>query len=324
MKHGQTYKYEVAFSFLQEDEMLAYDLNDRIQDRLSTFIYSKQQEILGGTDGEKNFNNIFFEESRIVVILYRNRWGETSWTRIEETAIRNRAFEKGWDFLLLLNLDDKSILPIWIPKSYIWLDFQRYRAEGAIAVIEHKVRESGGHTRHETIRERVERLKRLRAAEIKRENFLNSPEAVIAAQDEIIYLINKLKQTKEQIEDPSTNLILSTSERTEPTKMFEFGYLGYYLCFNNCLEFRRGLLNGNYALIGELKVVLYEKVQLNPWKIGENVIEKTTYKFDCNLIENYGWIDSQSNNELISSDNLLERWVKIFIDDIGKRNKNRS
>ncbi len=113
------FKYEVGFSFIRKDENIAYDLNDRIQDRLSTFIYSKKQEELGGTDGEKKFNKIFYEQSRVVVVLYRDGWGQTPWTRIEETAIKNRAFEKGWNFLLLINLDNNSCLPTWIPKTYI-------------------------------------------------------------------------------------------------------------------------------------------------------------------------------------------------------------
>jgi hypothetical protein len=89
------FKYEVAFSFLQKDEQTAYQINDFIQDRIEIFIYSKKQEELVGTAGEKNFNNVFYRECRIVVLLYRNGWGATPWTRIEETAIRNRAFDSG-------------------------------------------------------------------------------------------------------------------------------------------------------------------------------------------------------------------------------------
>ena len=33
------FKYEVAFSFLKEDEVLALKINDLLQDRFSTFIY---------------------------------------------------------------------------------------------------------------------------------------------------------------------------------------------------------------------------------------------------------------------------------------------
>ncbi len=47
------YRYEVGFSFLKQDETIAYDLNDQIQDRLSTFIYSKKQEELGGKNPKR-------------------------------------------------------------------------------------------------------------------------------------------------------------------------------------------------------------------------------------------------------------------------------
>ena len=75
MENIKKFKYEVSFSFLKQDESIAFDINDKIQDRLATFIYAKKQEELSATDGEKKFNQVFFEESRIVVLLYRNGWG---------------------------------------------------------------------------------------------------------------------------------------------------------------------------------------------------------------------------------------------------------
>ena len=50
---GNDYKYDVAFSFLKEDEELATNMNDLIQDRLSTFIYSGRQEEIAGTKIEE-------------------------------------------------------------------------------------------------------------------------------------------------------------------------------------------------------------------------------------------------------------------------------
>jgi len=233
MKQIQEYKYEVGFSFLKQDEKLAYEINDRIQGQLSTFIYSKKQEELGGTDGEKAFNKVFYEQSRIVAVLYRDGWGNTPWTRIEETAIKNRAFDKGWDFLFLISLDINSKLPTWIPKTYILLDYQRFKVDGAIAIIEQKIKEAGGQVRPETIEDRADRMKRLRIAQKDREVFLSSHEAIIAANQEMYNIIEKLKKIKPVIEDPSTYLVLSTSERSDRPLMYEFGFDGYFLCFNN-------------------------------------------------------------------------------------------
>ncbi|MGJ4748719.1 hypothetical protein ACQV5M_20325, partial [Leptospira sp. SA-E8] len=89
----QDYKYNVAFSFLAQDEPVATQLANLLQDRHSVFLYSREQERLAGRDGESAFNEVFSKEARVVVILYRQGWGKSPWTRIEETAIRNRAFE---------------------------------------------------------------------------------------------------------------------------------------------------------------------------------------------------------------------------------------
>ena len=57
------YKYDVAFSFLAEDEDLATQINDLIQDRVNTFLYSRKQDAIAGTDGEKTFNRVFGSEA---------------------------------------------------------------------------------------------------------------------------------------------------------------------------------------------------------------------------------------------------------------------
>jgi hypothetical protein len=87
---------------------LATQLNDHLRDRYRTFLYSRAQEQLVGTDGERTFNAVFEKEARIVAVLLRPEWGHTPWTRIEETAIRNRARprirfhdvyrDESWDF----------------------------------------------------------------------------------------------------------------------------------------------------------------------------------------------------------------------------------
>ena len=68
------YKYEVAFSFHSKDEALAQQLSDLLSDRVSTFIYSEQQQVLAGRDGEVVFNAVFGSEARVVVVLHREEW----------------------------------------------------------------------------------------------------------------------------------------------------------------------------------------------------------------------------------------------------------
>jgi len=311
------YRYEVGLSFLKQDETIAYDLNDYIQDRFSTFIYSKKQEELDGTDGEMEFNKVFYIECRVVVVLYRDGWGETPWTRIEETAIKNRAFDKGWDFLLFVNLDSNSSLPTWIPKTYIWLDYQRFKTEGAIAVIDQKVKETGGTSRQETIAEAAERLKRSRKAEKERALFLKSQEAVTEANRELRRMMEKLKVLKTVIEDPETFLDLATSERTN-LPLYEFGFEGYYLCFNNSSSFQQGIANGI------LKVTIYEKRCQEQADYREYIHKQAILSFDRDLILNNGWSDHKTGKGFLTTDELIDKWVKEFINDLGKRKENHS
>ena len=179
------YKYDVAFSFLAQDEALATELNDLLQDRLRTFLYSKKQGEIAGTDGEKSFNSVFGQEARMVVVLYRSSWGETPWTRIEETAIRNRGYDEGYDFVVFIPLDEPGTVPKWLPKNRLWLGLKRWGVPAAGAVIEARVEELGGKPKkEESVTEQAARLERSLKSDEKRNRFLKSYNGVNAAQGE--------------------------------------------------------------------------------------------------------------------------------------------
>ena len=109
------YEYDVAFSFLQQDEQLAIEMADRIRDRVKIFIYSEQQKELIANDGIDSFSQVFRNKARVVVVLYRDDWGKTKWTRIEETAVKSRQLDKGFKFLVVASLDGKH--PVWYPDT---------------------------------------------------------------------------------------------------------------------------------------------------------------------------------------------------------------
>jgi hypothetical protein len=167
-------KYDVAFSFLSQDEPLALQINDLLRDRMKTFVYWEHQEELAGTDGEKTFNLVFGEEARTVLVLYRQEWGTTPWTRVEETAIRNRAHEETYDFATFFPLGKPPVAPKWLPKTRIWGNLDRWGIQGAASVIEARVQEAGGTPHEETAEERALRLSRRMAAHQARQEFLDS------------------------------------------------------------------------------------------------------------------------------------------------------
>ena len=179
--NGSDYEFDVAFSFHSRDEGLATQLNDLVQDRFKTFLYSEQQKILAGTDGEKTFNAVFGKKARCVVVFCRAEWGETPFTRIEQTAIRNRAFNEGYDFTLFIPTD--NTVPPWLPKTQLYYGLERFGLQGAAAVIEQRIQVLGGEPRVEGITDRAARLQRGRDLEYARKKFRESPEGMKAAND---------------------------------------------------------------------------------------------------------------------------------------------
>jgi len=200
------FKYDVAFSFLAKDEMLATELNDLLQDRLSTFLYSKKQEELAGTDGEKTFNSVFGEQARLVVVLYREGWGETPWTRIEQTAIKNRAFDEGYEFVIFIPLDQPASVPKWLPKTQLWVGLNRWGNTGAASVIEARVQELGGFPHEETVEDRAKRLERALNFKKEKEQFIRSHEGVNRSNIEFSALGDELERLLEVVKESASTI----------------------------------------------------------------------------------------------------------------------
>lgn len=207
--NAEQYKYDVAFSFLQQDESLATQLNDLLQDRIKTFLYSKRQGEIAGSDGEQTFGRVFGEECRLVVVLYRTGWGTTPWTRIEETAIRNRAFNHGYNFAIFIPLDDPPTTPEWLPKTQLWVGLNRWGVNGAASVIETRVRELGGSPHEETVQEQATRFERALEFSEKRKRFLTSETGVKAANDEFNILHGELSRLVIEIKEAAKSLSYS-------------------------------------------------------------------------------------------------------------------
>ena len=216
------FKYEIAFSFLACDEGTAIALNDLVSDRLSTFLYSKRQEELAGQDGEQRFNAVFGSEARVVVVLYRAGWGQTPWTRIEETAIHNRGFEDGYEFLVLIPLDKPPTAPKWLPRTYIWVGLDRWGLHGAAAVIEAQVANAGGQIRQETAEDQAQRVRRKQLLERERTRSLNSDEGVRTADNQVRDLLQEMEGMAQRI---STSGLGVTSRQWGPgeAELVQFG-----------------------------------------------------------------------------------------------------
>lgn len=122
---AEQFDYDVAISFLKQDEGLALRLRDELAP-LKVFVYSKAQEEIAGNDGVEAFRDVFRARSRVALVLYRTGWGKTPWTRVEETAIKDFCLAEGWEHLLFVRLEAAADVPRWVPESYIYLDFETF------------------------------------------------------------------------------------------------------------------------------------------------------------------------------------------------------
>ena len=136
-------KYDVAISFLAKDELIAKELYDRLSEVLKVFYFPHNQEDLVGTNGLESMREPFFD-SRVVVVLYRDPWGKTPWTGVEETAIGERCLKQGWPGLVFVNLDLTSATPKWVPTTHVRFGMLAYGMEGLVGVIKARVQEHGG------------------------------------------------------------------------------------------------------------------------------------------------------------------------------------
>ena len=200
---GEEYKYDVGFSFLQQDEQLAIEIADRIRDRVKVFIYSEQQKELIANDGVDAFSQVFRNGARVVVVLYRGDWGKTKWTRIEETAVKSRQLDEGFKFLVLISFDSKH--PVWYPDTWIWGDLQRYGIDGAASVIEARVREVGGMIQSRSAVDDAIKLQHEIVFETERKTWRGSTEGVLRAQQELETLFVELKQLADKITEQSSH-----------------------------------------------------------------------------------------------------------------------
>jgi hypothetical protein len=193
------FQYDIAFSFTKEDEGIATQINDLLQDRYRTFLYSKAQEKLAGTDGEDTFSAVFKEQARSVAVLLRPDWGSTPWTRIEQTAIRNRAFDYTYDFATFIVTVPGTPIPDWLPKTRIWYDLQRFGLDGAAGVLAARIQERGGAAVEETLADRTARLERAQKFSRERKAFAESEAGVRASRAAHQRLVADIKASSDML-----------------------------------------------------------------------------------------------------------------------------
>lgn len=315
----KTFEFEVAFSFLQEDEGLAFKINDLLQDRYSSFIYSQHQKELVGKDGTETFRQVFQEKARIVVVLYRENWGTTFWTRVEENAIKHRSFEESADFTIFISLDGNR--PNWLSKTQIWYDFNRYGAKPTAAIIEKRIAEYGGQVREESVIDQADRLKRQFKRHKELEEYLLSDQGFIDGLKEVDIVMKMAESNINRISDRSLGLHFGQGKQ-EMECFTSFG-LQIGLTFKWVTKYNNSLVQ-SYLLVVIAGKDYYDNF---PGRIG-TLYRKEEYVFYENEAKTKGWVKKKDKSEFKTSEQLVNNWQKDFLErdqkDRDKENNERA
>jgi hypothetical protein len=297
--------YDVAISFLSGDEPLALKLQEQLSESLSVFFYSKKQEQLAGTDGLESFRKAFFSESRLVVVLYRDGWGKTPWTAVEELAIKDRVFSGGWKHLLFVMLDKQSTYPAWLPETHVRLDYSRFANE-LVGAIRLRALDVGSELKRETAlvkAQRMEAMERERADRIQKLSY----EARTALPSEWENLCRLLDGKVAEIKTHFTVENGSHVEHDGRSHVIRTSLASLRLCLRP--EFARSeskIVVEEY--IGRLR--LPDEPMPHVFFHGPQRISECTYFFDYDT--KFGWC-WRSNTELLDTDSLAETLLKQML-----------
>jgi hypothetical protein len=308
------FKYDVAFSFLSQDEKLAQDLFDLLKDTLNCFIHSEEQKKLAGTEGEVTFNKVFTEEARVVVILYRKGWGETNWTRIEETAIRNRGHDEGYDFALLIPLDEIPKPPKWFPKNRLWIGINRFGIENAATVIDARVQQQDGKPKILSLADKIVIKEKQKEKRREIELFLISYEGICAEKEELLKLKLQIEQSVLEIKQKAPKWHLHLRENNHNgIDLLSNGYqlsLHYYV--NS---------HPPYLFLSIFKGYLDEREFTLPFNPVASILTER-FKLDINLFNQTGWSIKDNRSEFKTTRQFVDYYL-IELTSYAMENNNK-
>src|ERR1700722_5801602 len=109
--------YDVAISFLVADDKIAPAIKAGLAG-LNVFFYPHNEEELVGTNGLDSMREPFIK-SRVNVILFRERYGNTPWTGVELSAIQDSCLKSRFQSLVFAQLDKEDQKPLWLPDTHI-------------------------------------------------------------------------------------------------------------------------------------------------------------------------------------------------------------
>jgi len=295
------YKYDIAFAFLEKDEHLVIQINNLLKNKFKTFLNSKKQEYKDDLEREMLLLDVFKKQSRCVIIFYRNKWGTTPYTAIEEKAVRTRISEEGNDNLLVISLDNPPVVPKYLSKTQIWTELAQAGINGTAAFIEEQVKALGGGLSEELpLDVRIE-IKKEPRFEVESSKFLESVSGLEIAVIELKKLFSALETEKNKITESDKGISL-TFKRDEKNCVIHYGEFS--------IRFYLQTEKSNLLLDSPL---YFEMQKQDNTSNGLNILAVEEYHFELKKVGVYGWIKRAETDSFISSKQLAEDSIKLLL-----------
>jgi hypothetical protein len=312
-------QYDVAISFLGKDQPVAAAINDGLAPVLKVFFFPRNQEELAGTDGLESMRMPFLTGSRVNVVLYRDQWGHTPWTRVEESAIKDACLNRGWPTLFFITLDRASSLPIWLPDTYVRFNFEDYGIEQAIGAIKARVQAAGGVLERPSAQADAQRIQRegqfladrdrlFRDQRWITETVLPTVKTLFATIDRMCVEVRKATGISFRSGANKRHCVL-TDNRVSLHVAWRQEYV-------NAISENADITATEFKC--QLPLPAERIISIDPLPPK---LKQYRFKPELSITRDLRWVDEDRPKELLSTDDLADRCVRIFLDLVGRANR---
>jgi hypothetical protein len=309
------FKYDVGISFLVQDISLAAALSDKLSESLGVFFFPRNQEELAGTDGLESMRRTFLQESRLNVVVYRQRWGSTPWTGVEEAAIRDSCLKCSFKNVFFFMVEPKDTKPDWLPDTPIRFNYGEFTLEQAIGAIKLRVKERGGRFEPLTPIKRAEQLKTEERYQ-RAKSAMNSQDGLEKIALEVDGIIAEMERQIAEINAGGGTTIECEATRFSAC-VLRHDRVGmitrWHQRYSNSLD-NSGLTveeyNGRLLFQGELGRFMQP--------VPPECIKTVIYEPDLSPAYEYGWKVSKGAKGFIPTRDLAEKCLLQFMDLIQR------
>jgi hypothetical protein len=307
-------KYDVAISFLIEDISIAQALYDKLSEGFSVFFSPRRQEELAGTNGAESMREPFLTQSRLNVILFKDKWGTTPWTGVESQAIEDSAIKNQFRNVFVFVVEKSTHYPAWLPYSFMRFNLGEYSLGEAVGAIKLRVQEQGGRFSPMTPLKKAEQLKNEALYQADRSR-MHWDEGLEKSLDKLEELIREMGRHCDEV-NASGAIEIEYEIHPRLACILRHDQLGMIVRWNQQYE--------GSAQKGGLCVEQYNSRLFFNNELGNRVIvrppsqtKQTLYDTDLSRAREFGW-RSKRNPEFIASATLAEKLVMQFMDMIER------